>query len=168
MQTSVFIDPLAVVTMCLSESHHSFVHSELWAPHLQRLVMGAIVELRKTIRYQLDLPVTFRWKDRHGRMQVGAGFTHDVSAVGMFLFSHDTPAENQLLHCEVKLPRLRDVGCVPVIVSGRVVRIEHGTDWRQQGFAVVGEMIQLCNELSPNEFEDEGFAPHATPLNRTN
>lgn len=166
MQTSVLICPLAVVTTCLSESHHMSCVRSFCLRTLN--VIGAIVELRKTIRYQLDLPVTFRWRDRHGRMQVGAGFTHDVSAVSMFLFSHEKPAENQMLHCEVKLPRLRDVGCVPVIVSGRVVRIEHGTDWRQQGFAVVGEMIQLCNELSPNEFEDDTLAPHATSLNRTN
>ena len=122
------------------------------------------------MRYRLDLPVTFRWKDRRGHVRVGAGFTHDVSAVGMFLFSNDIPSQDELLHCEVKLPRLRDTGCVPILVSGRVVRIEQGVDWRQQGFAVVGEMVQLCNELSPDELRDVAEAPTPRPtfLKRTN
>jgi len=106
------------------------------------------------MRYQLDLPVTFRWRDQKGHARVGAGFTHNVSAVGMFLFSDDIPSQDEVLQCEVKLPRLRDAGCVPVVVSGRVVRIEQDVDWRQQGFAVAGEMFQLCNELDPDELRD--------------
>ena len=112
------------------------------------------------MRYQLDLPVTFRWRDQQGHERVGAGFTHDVSAVGMFLFSHDIPSQDEILQCEVKLPRLRDSGCVPVIVSGRVVRIEQDVDWRQRGFAVVGEMFQLCNELDPEERDGTGAPAH--------
>ena len=105
------------------------------------------------MRYQLDLPVTFRWRDEQGRERVGAGFTHDVSAKGLFIFSDDEPEVDRWLHCEIKLPRLRESGCVPVTVAGRVVRKGSGTDWRKRGFAVVGQMLQLCNELSSDEVE---------------
>ena len=108
-------------------------------------------------RYRLDLPVTFRWKDRQGREKVGAGFTYDVSATAIFVFGNDCPPTDQVLHCEVKLPRLRDPGCVPVTVSGRVVRIEQGSDWRRRGFVVMGEMLQLCDELGSER-------PDSTPL----
>jgi|SRR5690242_15162101 len=122
------------------------------------------------MRYRLDLPVTFRWQDQQGRQRVGAGFTRDVSAVGMFVFSDVVPQPDEVLHCEVKLPRLRDSGCVPVTVTARVVRVNSGTDWRQQGFAVVGRMLQLCNELSPDEVMDAEApaAPAATSPKRPN
>ncbi|MBV9074095.1 MAG: hypothetical protein JOZ10_10715 [Acidobacteria bacterium] len=106
--------------------------------------------------------MTFRWKDAQGREQVGAGFTHDVSAVSIFVFSRDLPPLNGLLHCEVKLPRLRDAGCVPVTVSGRVVRAVTNGNWRQHGFAVLGEMLRLCTEVSgeqSDELEDFASAP---------
>jgi hypothetical protein len=98
--------------------------------------------------------MTFRWKDLHGRERVGAGFTRDVSAVSIFVFSNDLPPLNGLLHCEVKLPRLRDEGFVPVTVSGRVVRVVTANNWRQHGFAVLGEMLRLCTEVS-GELSDE-------------
>ena len=107
------------------------------------------------IRYQLELPVTFRWRDPHGHDRVGAGFTHDISAVGMFIFSHDLPPRDSILHCELKLPRLRDAGCVPVLVSGKVVRIEAAADWRTQGFVVAGEMLELYRELPADQDRDE-------------
>jgi hypothetical protein len=106
------------------------------------------------MRYRLDLPMTFRWRDLQGRERVGAGFTHDVSAVSIFVFSRDLPPLNGMLHCEMKLPRLRDAGCVPVTVSGRVVRLVEGGNWRQHGFAVLGEMLHLCTEVS-GELEEQ-------------
>jgi hypothetical protein len=115
---------------------------------------GAILELRSMMRYRLDLPMTFRWRDAQGREQIGAGFTHDVSAVSIFVFSSDLPPLNGLLHCEVKLPRLRETGCVPVIVSGRVIRVAGGSNWRQHGFVVRGEMLRLCSEVSLERSED--------------
>lgn len=115
------------------------------------------------MRYRLDLPVTFRWRDQQGHDQVGAGFTHDVSAVGMFVFTDHIPPQCEFLRCEVKLPRLRDSGCVPFTVSGRVVRVCLGTDRRQRGFAVVGEMLQLCSELSADEGEESEMKPSAVP-----
>ena len=105
-------------------------------------------------RYRLDLPMTFRWKDPQGREQVGSGFTHNVSAVAIFVFSSDLPPLNEVLHCELKLPRLRDTGCVPLTVSGRVVRVDQGADWRQNGFVVLGEMLRLCNQAWPDKMEE--------------
>ena len=106
------------------------------------------------MRYRLDLPMTFRWKDAQGRERTGAGFTHDVSAVSMFVFSSDVPPLNGLLHCELKLPRLREAGCVPLIVSGRVLRISGAANWRQHGFVVLGEMVRLCSEVSQEDADD--------------
>jgi hypothetical protein len=141
-----------LIIACLTFSHHSSTRhgtTPFWLA-----AKGAILELRAMTRYRLDLPVTFRWKDRHGRDKVGAGFTQDVSATAVFVFSNDCPPPDEILHCEVKLPRLRDAGCVPVTVSGRVVRIEQGTDWRRRGFVVEGEMLRLCNELWTDAPED--------------
>lgn|SRR5690349_21641907 len=120
------------------------------------------------MRYQLDLPVTFRWKDEQGQQRVGAGFTHDVSARGLFIFSDDVPEQDRWLSCEIKLPRLRESGCVPVMVAGRVVRKGTGTDWRKRGFAVVGQMLQLCNELSSDEPEGAEEQRGPRPLRRPN
>lgn len=120
-------------------------------------------------RYRLDLPVTFRWKDRQGREQVGAGFTHDVSATAIFVFSNDHPPSDQVLYCEVKLPRLRDLGCVPVTVSGRVVRVEQGSDWRRRGFVVMGEMLRLCDELGSERPDPKGdLGLQGSPAKRPN
>ena len=120
-------------------------------------------------RYRLDLPVTFRWKDREGRDKVGAGFTHDVSATAIFVFSNDCPPADQTLYCEVKLPRLRDPGCVPVTVFGRVVRFEQGSDWRRRGFVVMGEMLRLCDELGPEGPDSKGAGElQKSPVKRPN
>ena len=119
-------------------------------------------------RYQLDLPVTFRWTDEQGCQRVGAGFTHDVSAKGLFIFSDDLPEQDKWLHCEIKLPRLHESGCVPVTVTGRVVRKGSGTDWRKRGFAVAGHMLQLCNEFSSDELEGAEEQPSPASPKRPN
>ena len=63
-----------------------------------------------------------------------------------FIFSNDFPPCSATVLCEVLLPELRKKGYA-IKTAGRVFRVEHGFDWREQGFVIVGDMLLISKEL---------------------
>jgi hypothetical protein len=104
------------------------------------------VELRASVRYSLDLPLTFAWKDNDGHERHGAGFTRDISSGGMYVFSDLCPEEAVIVRCSLLLPRLDGADSMGGIEAiGRVIR--RGARDRcldePAGFAVMGDCMFL-------------------------
>jgi hypothetical protein len=97
------------------------------------------MELRKEVRYRLDVPALFYWDTIDKKRLHGEGITRDISVFGAFIVSPTCPPVQVPLLFEVILPSLP--GTMPVVrIKGeaRVVRVDH-PDARQgeNGFAVV-------------------------------
>jgi hypothetical protein len=116
---------------------------------------GSAMEKRNPVRYRLDLPVTFRWTEKDGSAYLGVGFTRDISAVAMFVVTRDCPPPDALVHCDVMLPRVRDGSRMQIKSCGQVLRSERaGYGNGGYGFAIFGDMLLLCRELSQSELEE--------------
>lgn len=105
------------------------------------------VELRKVVRYRLDLPVTFRWAAPGGESHLGMGFTRDISSSAIFVFCEHCPHENAQVSCEVMVSRPGGQGYCQIIASGRVLRTEQNIQRRVFGFALLGDIVLLNSEL---------------------
>lgn len=105
------------------------------------------VELRKVVRYRLDLPVTFRWAAPSGASRLGMGFTRDISSSAIFVFCEHCPPENARVSCEVMVSRPEGQGYCQIIASGRVLRTEQNPQRRVFGFALLGDIVLLNSEL---------------------
>lgn len=97
------------------------------------------MEMRKEIRYRLDIPALFYWESADQRRLQGEGVTRDISVFGAFIVSPTCPPVEAPLQFEVVLPSLDDA--MPVVrIEGeaRVVRVDHPTGRQgENGFAVV-------------------------------
>jgi hypothetical protein len=103
------------------------------------------VSLRKAVRYPLDAPVTFSWKDEHGIGQESDGFTRDISMNGAYVFAYRCPPLGVPLGLSIHLPALpQSVGAVMIQSEARVVRVEN-TDGggRRTGFAVCNQSVVM-------------------------
>lgn len=104
------------------------------------------MEMRKEVRYRLDLPVTYRWSDPSGGNRLGVGFTRDISSAAMFVLCERCPPQDAYLNCEVMLSRPQGQGYCQIIASGRVLRTEQNLRRRVSGFALLGDMVMLSSE----------------------
>lgn len=99
-------------------------------------------EERRSRRFQLQIPVLFKWSDQ-GVVRQGAGTTRDISAQGVFVNCNKHPPQGTPLVLEVLLPKLSGTGDGLRLKSeGWVVRTEYGD---VGGFAAVanfGENIR--------------------------
>lgn len=107
--------------------------------------IGNVVENRKFARYQLDLPVTFSWKDAAGRSRSGSGVIRDISAGGVFILAGTSPPDGSAIRYETVLPQLEEVfSSLRMEVEGRVLRTEGPPEGKEiSGFAAVCENFAL-------------------------
>lgn len=104
------------------------------------------MERRKAARFLLGCPAIFEWTDQQGRPHAGAGFTRDVSTLGVFVLSTVSPPDESKLQMQILLPppppaeeglKLRS--------EATVVRIEsknEGSGFAARSeFALVGEAL---------------------------
>jgi hypothetical protein len=64
------------------------------------------MELRKTKRYLLSAPASFRWESSEGIPQKGEGTTRDISTKGVFVLSKLGPHPGADIEVDVYLPSL--------------------------------------------------------------
>ena len=98
---------------------------------------------RRSVRFELQMPVICQWKDQQGRQYETGGFSRDIGAAGVFVLSSVSPREETDVTLKVLLPALGGTpsGGLQLQSEGKVVRIEAAT-----GFAV-------CCEFERVEFE---------------
>ena len=116
--------------------------------------MQVCVEQRKIVRYRLDLPVAYMWRELSGECVHGAGFTRDISASGMFVVAADCPPSAAQVWCEVMLPasysrdsvrRLRAAGPVARTANSR-------GDEHLSGFVIHGSPFLLTDQADKEEW----------------
>ena len=105
------------------------------------------MDLRKAVRYRLDLPVTFRWLAPSGADRLGMGFTRDISSLALFVHCEQCPPEDSYVRCEVMLSRPQSQGYCQIIACGRVLRTEQHSQRHVFGFALLGDMVMLQSEI---------------------
>ena len=100
-----------------------------------------IKERRKRSRYQVQIPVLFRWES--GLVQTEGGFTRDVSVKGFFVNSTVVPPLNARLRCEILMPASVSIAGNVIKAEGRVVRLASRHEGR--GFAVMAKFFTYTN-----------------------
>ena len=122
------------------------VHPRILRAH----VHGRSVEQRRAVRFQLRVPVIFRWENR-----ASVGRTHDISTTGVFVTCHTLPPVGTALSLEAYLPALERNTRQRLYLAGtgRVIRVEAGGEY--SGFAATApfalrEAMQLG--VSPIEW----------------
>lgn len=99
-----------------------------------RLAIVSGQRRRRAVRYNLPLPVIFRWSDETGEHTEG-GFTRDVALDGVFIVSSACPPEGSDVRIEVLFPLSNgDSGQLGIRCSGKVTHVEGGA--RCTGFGV--------------------------------
>jgi hypothetical protein len=100
--------------------------------------IGDAVQPRKAVRFQMLVPVVFRWVDEQGVTQRGAGFTRDISVAGLFVYSATPPPADAVVELEVVLPLNQGTGQGSRLrAPGRVVRVEGSGE--RSGFAAMSD-----------------------------
>jgi hypothetical protein len=98
---------------------------------------------RKDIRYPLEAPVSFSWKDGHG-VHHCEGHTYDISDKGAFVYSSVCPPLLTKVVLKISIPAVLDSSRVLMEVEGHVLRVEEsGGKDRRNGFAVLSSQAIL-------------------------
>jgi hypothetical protein len=97
--------------------------------------LGAVMELRKAKRYQLEAPAHFVWEGLNGMLQEAEGATRDISLRGIFIFADLTPQPESYVEVDVYLPSVTgSPRAVLLHGEGKVLRLEERSG-AVQGFA---------------------------------
>jgi len=103
-----------------------------------------MANIRNTVRYKLEVPAVFRWKDKqNGNEQNVEGRTRDISTSGAFIYAQLCPPQGVALRVDMVLATIPNSGrCIRLNAKGRVVRSEQPASGRDTGgFAVVLEQV---------------------------
>src|SRR5215472_807108 len=99
---------------------------------------------RKSIRFPLEVPITFSWAEREIEKR-GEGKTRDVSQTGAFVFAATCPPLESRIGFKLLLPGLP--GCQPpteIEAEGKVLRVEPASEReRRDGFAILTRRVLL-------------------------
>lgn len=115
---------------------------------------------RNSIRYPLEAPVVFRWKDEGGVYQLGEGQSRDVSERGVFVIAANCPPTRADVELTIDFAALPTVmRAMQMEVEGRVVRVEPGMGQRNGGFAVLAEQALLSESDDIAEKARAAFGP---------
>ena len=80
----------------------------------------------------------FSWND-HAHHQ-NAGFTRDIGTGGVFIFARACPPRGSRLKVEIVVPLSKETGReIRLRCVGEVIRVELGSPYSQDGFAVAGD-----------------------------
>lgn len=99
---------------------------------------------RKSMRYPLEVPVSFSWTDENGIEQKGEGSSRDVSETGTYVFASGCPptgadVELRLVVAARDAPRVLNME-----FEGRVLRVERlAAAQARCGFAVLSRVAIL-------------------------
>jgi hypothetical protein len=107
-----------------------------------RSATGGCVERRRAARFLLRCPAIFEWTDQKGRPQVGAGFTRDISTLGVFVLSTASPSGEGTLRMQIVLPPQPDEEGLKLQSMASVVRVEKQR--AGSGFAVRSEFALVA------------------------
>ena len=110
--------------------------------------MAHLIERRASRRFQISLPVLFRWAD--GAEHYDAGHCGNLGLGGMFILAAKCPPSGVEVDVEFALPAF-DMVPRPVTLRylGRVSRVE--ACYRLSGFAITGQILNELDALTAGE-----------------
>jgi hypothetical protein len=99
------------------------------------------MEMRRELRYRLDIPALFSWQNAEQRRLYAEGVTRDISVLGAFIVSPTCPPLEAQVEVEVVLPSFAGMtSALRIKGEARVLRVEHRSgESGENGFAVVRE-----------------------------
>ena len=111
--------------------------------------MAYSIERRVSRRFQISLPVLFRWADCSGHYD--AGHCGNIGLGGMFILADKCPPCGAEVDVEFALPAF-DLVPRPMTLHciGRVSRIE--SCYQLSGFAVAGQIVNERDAVAASEF----------------
>jgi hypothetical protein len=93
--------------------------------------LRTMVERRRAIRYPLQLPASFSWKDEEGIVRQGEGHTRNISEKGAFVDGSILPPIGSSVELHFSLPALSD--------SSRKMHVQHTGETLRLGGTEQGE-----------------------------
>ncbi|PYU29962.1 MAG: hypothetical protein DMG31_14855 [Acidobacteria bacterium] len=101
---------------------------------------------REAMRFPLDAPVVFWWRDANGVHQQGEGRSYDLSELGAFVFASACPPEGAQVGLRIPITQFPDVARpLRMEMEGRVLRIEQVRSGEgRDGFAILSVQTVLC------------------------
>jgi hypothetical protein len=98
------------------------------------------MERRRTVRYNLCLPLIFEWTDQNGTVIQEPGFTRDVSTSGIYISCVNSPTVNSIVRLQIALPPNKQVLPDSLLLNATAEVLRFATDGEVAGFAAVGEL----------------------------
>jgi hypothetical protein len=100
------------------------------------------------MRFPLEVPVVFWWKDDIGERRQVEGRTYDVSEMGVFVLASFCPPVGAHVNLKISIAGLPDPAqFTRMEMQGRVLRVEQtGMGQGRNGFAILSEQTILHEE----------------------
>ena len=121
----------------------------------------SVIELRKSNRYALRVPVLFEWAPQNGEPQSGRGVTRDINTFGVYIMTDALPPVGALVQMDILLPKLEAPGFgMSLAGEGIVLRVEPcgsesgGTN--EPGFAASVQFYPETTESALSHLETFG------------
>lgn len=97
------------------------------------------------MRFPMDVPVTFWWRDANGVHQLGNGRSFDVSELGVFVCASTCPPAGAKVGLKISIAEESDSPrALRMEVEGRVLRVEQsGSGEGRDGFAIFSDQAIL-------------------------
>jgi hypothetical protein len=101
-------------------------------------------ERRKGKRFRLRLAVLFSWRDTHGGLQSGEGWSRNIGSRGAYVKTNTAPPIGTLLEMNIFLPELGyKIPTAEIHAKGQVVRVDCELMGQACGFAAINESIVI-------------------------
>lgn len=100
---------------------------------------------RGTVRYRLQLPVIFTWRDSKGTKRKEGGFTRDIGVRGLYVVSSARPSVGTKLRLDILLPLAGNAPSPMARLQATASVARRGGSNEERGFAACGDL---------------GFVPH--------
>lgn len=130
--------------------------------HPKRMAMREpehVGERRKGKRFRLRLAVLFSWRDVHGTLQNGEGWSQNIGSRGVYVRTNTAPPAGTLLEMNIFLPDLGyGIHTAEIHAKGQVVRIDCGMLAQVCGFAAINRSIAIRGAVE--EFEKKISTGH--------
>jgi PilZ domain-containing protein len=113
-------------------------------------------ERRKSRRFRLRLAVVFSWRDEHGALQSGEGYSCDISGRGIYVRTRCAPAAGNSMEMNVFLPQpAYDIRAAEIHAKGQVMRVDQGRRGQVCGFAAMNRSVVIREPIEP-AFDERG------------
>jgi hypothetical protein len=115
------------------------------------------IERRQAIRYPLQLPASFLWKDDEGILRQDEGHTRNVSENGAFVDAANLPVIGSFVELHFSVPSVPGgKGKMHVQYTGEILRLEATEQGdRSGGFAITSREIVWHDEDGNNSAGSE-------------